>query len=153
MNILNGQVSADNKARLVFLRWENPLPGSRAFSHFLLRDSRLDPSAVKEVIGEIPTDPVLQNRTWYAFYRTVKDVPEVVDVHRHFLFARDYTSFSVMLFIVAAPLSFLFMPWRDAALYSVLLILQYLMASQAGRTYGARFVTTVLAQAQPSPNG
>lgn len=151
VSILNGQLGADNKARLVFLRWRHPLPGSRAFSHFLHRDPRLNPAAVQRLVGDLPRDPVEQNRTWYAIYQTVRDVPVVADVHRHFLFARDYTSFAAMLFCMAAPLSFWLMPWRDAALYSVLLVSQYLLASQAGRTYGARLVTTVMAQAQSQP--
>ncbi len=153
VGILNGQVGADNKARLVFLRWQHPLPGSRAFSHYLHRDPRLDPAAVERLVGDLPREPVAQNRAWYAVYKTVKDVPEVADVHRHFLFARDYATFAAMLFCVAAPLSFWLMPWRDAALYSILLVLQYLVASQAGRTYGTRFVTTVLAQAQAQSHG
>jgi len=39
--ILNGILSPDAKARIVFWRWRHPLPGCRAFSHYLKKDVRI----------------------------------------------------------------------------------------------------------------
>ena len=38
--VLNGLLSADVKAKLVFLRWRDPLPGHRAFSRYAKSDPR-----------------------------------------------------------------------------------------------------------------
>lgn len=146
IGILNGQVSADNKARLVFLRWRHPLPGSRAFTYFMLKDARVSPAAVEKTVGTLPGHPDDQNRTWFQLYLQVQNRPEVLDVHRQFLFARDYTTFSAMFLCAAVPTGFWLMRWSEAAGYSVVLVLQYLIAANAGRNYGQRFVTTVLAK-------
>src|ERR1700757_3287650 len=40
--VLNGLLSADAKARVVFLRWRHALPGHRAFSVHAACDPRID---------------------------------------------------------------------------------------------------------------
>jgi len=44
--VLNGLVSADAKAMLVFLRWHHALPGHRAFSVLERRMARFRPALV-----------------------------------------------------------------------------------------------------------
>jgi hypothetical protein len=56
--VLNGLVSADMKARLVFLRWHYALPGHRAFSKYAVRDPRIDSSSLEKLHGgPLPVDP------------------------------------------------------------------------------------------------
>ena len=43
--------SAGMKARLVFLRWKNALPGHRAFSIYGLSDPRVDMDRIKKSLG------------------------------------------------------------------------------------------------------
>src|SRR5688572_21442483 len=51
---INAFFSSTAKARFVFLRWNNPLPGSRAFSHFVKTDSRIDVEKLKKKTGAFP---------------------------------------------------------------------------------------------------
>jgi hypothetical protein len=77
--VLNGLLPAELKARLVFLRWRNALPGHRAFSQYINSDPRIDPTAVQKAVGgSLPVDPVEQNRMWYRLYKTVENDPAVL---------------------------------------------------------------------------
>ena len=145
--VLTGVLSADIKARLVFLRWRNVLPGHRAFSVYAITDPRIDPAALTKSIGsDLPVNPVDQNRTWYRLYRTIEGDPAVRQVHRDFLLLRDYAGLSA-LFIVFFGAGGLYAIHSVTVglLYLVLLVLQYLVVRQAAANYGIRLVTTVLA--------
>jgi hypothetical protein len=90
--VLNGLLSADMKARLVFLRWHHALPGHRAFSKYAVSDARIDLAALERLHGcPLPVDPVEQNRVWYRIYKTVENDQAVRQVHGDFLLLRDYT--------------------------------------------------------------
>lgn len=146
VGVVNGLLSSDTKARLVFWRWSNPLPGSFAFSHYAVRDSRIDLDALQKKVGPFPSRPYEQNTRWYALYRSVRNEPAVVQVHRNFLFTRDYAGMAFVLLIVAGAIGF----WEissqvTASIYAGILLLQYLLVRHAARNYGIRFVTTVLA--------
>jgi hypothetical protein len=83
--VLNGLLPASAKARLVFLRWRNALPGHRAFSRYMTADPRIDPAAAKKAIGgPLPVDAVEQNQVWYRLYKKVENDPAISQVHRIF---------------------------------------------------------------------
>ena len=151
--VLNGVLSAEAKARLVFLRWHNALPGCRAFSKYAGADPRIDPVALSKIRGSpFPTDPMDQNRAWYRLYKTVDKDPAVVQVHRDFLLLRDYTGFSVLFVAFYGAAGLYAIPsTKIGLLYLVFLILQYVVVRQAASNYGIRFVTTVLAQKAAAP--
>jgi hypothetical protein len=50
-SVTNGLLSANMKARLVFLRWMYALPGHRAFSKYALADPRIDLARLKKSLG------------------------------------------------------------------------------------------------------
>jgi hypothetical protein len=82
--VANGLLSADMKARLVFLRWNHALPGHRAFSNYAVSDPRVHIAKLKKACGkEFPDDPVEQNRTWFRFYKTVENNHAVAQVSYH----------------------------------------------------------------------
>jgi hypothetical protein len=145
--VLNGVLSAEAKARLVFLRWHHALPGHRAFSQHAGSDPRIDPAALLRIHGAaFPTDPVEQNRAWYRIYKTVDKDPAVVQVHRDFLLLRDYTGLAALfvVFFGAAGL-YAINSLSIRLAYLLLLALQYGIVRQAAGNYGIRMVTTVLA--------
>src|SRR5437870_5022806 len=55
--ILNAQLSADMKSRIIFMRWSNPLPGCEAFSRHAKQDQRIDIAALQRLCGRLPEDP------------------------------------------------------------------------------------------------
>lgn len=143
--VVNGLLGPLTKARLVFWRWSNPLPGSFAFSRHAARDPRIDLAALRSSLKVWPSAPHEQNALWYRLYKLVDNDPAVVDAHRYFLLTRDYTAIAFLLLLVATPLGLAFLPARSAAIYGGILLLQYLLGRQAASNYGVRFVTTVLA--------
>lgn len=144
--VINAQLSPEMKARVVFMAWRDPLPGCKAFSCHAQSDSRVDVACLELTYGPLPTVPREQNALWYKLYKTIEQEPAVKQVHRAFLFTRDYTSLALMFVIVLGVVGFIQIPsMRVALIYVGLLLLQFLLAGQAARTHGKRFVTTVLA--------
>lgn len=144
--ILNAQLSAETKCRVVFLRWRNPLPGCEAFSRYSKEDARVDLSGIARLYGPLPEDPREQNALWYRMYRSLNAEASVAQAHRSFLFSRDYACIALMLVVGLGALGFFQIESKAiAAIYLVVLLIQFVAVSQASRNHGRRFVTTVLA--------
>jgi len=146
--VLNGLLSAEAKARLVFLRWRHALPGHRAFTDHAVRDPRIDVAAIENIHGgALPVDPVEQNRAWYRLYKSVENDTAVRQVHRDFLLLRDYTGLcAVFIVLYGAAGVFAIPSVKVALIYLALLGLQFIFVRQAASNYGTRMVTTVLAR-------
>jgi hypothetical protein len=151
--VLNGLLPASAKARLVFLKWRNPLPGHRAFSRCMSADPRIDPAAVQRAIGgPLPVDAVEQNQVWYRLYKKVENDPAISQVHRDFLLTRDYTALAVLFLIFYGGAGYYSIPsLKIATIYAVLLLIQCIVVRQAAFHYGIRFVTSVLARIGTNP--
>ena len=146
-SIVNGLLSANMKARLVFSRWTNALPGHRAFSQHASADPRVDLGPLEGYLGDkFPDGPEAENKAWYRIFKEVETAPEVNHIHRELLFARDYTSFSLIFLLVLGPAALVLAQTSRVALaYCFALLLQFMVVRHAAATYGARFVCTVLA--------
>ena len=146
--ILDGLLSADTKARIVYCRYHHPLPGSRAFSVHLLQEPRADPRRLARHWGALPADPVAQNRLWYRIFRSVEDEVRVREAHRAWLFARDLSAYAALFLIIFGIATLTAgSQWVVASWYLVSLATQLAASMAAARTYGVRFVRTVLAVA------
>lgn len=146
--VMNGLLADMAKARLVFWRWWNPLPGCRAFSELMNTDPRIDAEALKAKHAPLPQDPREQNSLWYRLYKVHSKVVTVSEAHRLYLLTRDMTALSV-LFAVMFPVSVLYVSVEAerTLLYCGILVTQYLVLSTSARNYGNRFVLNVLAVA------
>ncbi|MBV8811994.1 MAG: hypothetical protein JO033_25280 [Acidobacteriaceae bacterium] len=146
--VLNGLVSADMKARLVFLRWQHALPGYCAFTKYAVRDPRIDVAVLEKLHGgALPVDPIAQNRAWYRLYKTVENDQAVRQVHRDFLLLRDYTALSALFLALYGAAGLYAIPsLKVGFVYLLLLVGQYAIARQSASNYGIRMVTTVLAR-------
>jgi len=146
LTVANGLIDPLTKARLVFWRWSDPLPGCRAFSEHARRDPRIDVLSLERKLGKLPEDAREQNTTWYRLYKSVESDPAVTHNHRDFLFTRDYTSLAALLLIVLGGLPiYQTDSWSRTLPYIAFLAAQYLIARHVAKRYGHRFVTTVLA--------
>jgi len=145
--ILAGFLGDLGKARVVFWRFQNPLPGCRAFSKFIRSDPRIDYKALAGILGHFPETPHEQNALWYKLYKAHADKLTVAQAHRVYLLTRDLAAGSFVLmfaFVLAASIS-------DASLstklgYGGFLVTQYAITACAARNYGNRFVTNVLVE-------
>lgn len=144
--LVDGLLSADTKARIVYWRWRHPLPGSRAFSRHLLVEPRADPDRLLALWGPFPGEPARQNRLWYRIYQSTEKEIRVQEAHRAWLFSRDLAAHTFLFvgLLGSAALIFEVSP-SIRGLYLLALGLQYIVAALAARTYGVRFVRTVLA--------
>lgn len=149
--VLNGVLSADMKARLVFWRWRDTLPGHRAFSKHGPADPRVDMSLIEKTYGPLPAVPAEQNRLWFRMYKQVENAPGVLLVHKDFLLTRDYTGLAFLFLLLLSPVAaYLIANNLTRLAYAGLLTAQYFIARQAAHTYGVRMVTTVLSQTVPA---
>lgn len=154
--ILNGLLTSNLKAILVFWRVTDVYPGCRVFSRLINKDSRIDRLALSQVYGDLPTEPDLQNKLWYKIYKKYEFDPMVFQSHRNFLLSRDLTSLGFLFFIIYSIASVISMFVHNASLKSLLfyvgyLALQYIILAHVSRIYGNRFVCNVLAKASNTP--
>jgi hypothetical protein len=143
--VLNGLLGDLAKARIVFWRWNNPLPGCRAFTELIHTDPRIDVNALKARHGNPPEDPKQQNALWYKLYKKHTGSVIISEAHRIYLLTRDMTALSV-LFVVffSAGTSMSPVSGKVIAIYVVALLVQYLILSVSAKNYGARFALNVL---------
>lgn len=149
--ILDGIVTSDFKAVLVYWKWRNPLPAHAAFSVHGRKDSRVDMKVLEEEHGPLPTAPAEQNQLWYKLAKATSDRASVDEAHYSWLLARDLTNLSFALLIVSAGLAatLRFGGWEGIVLVGTQGLL-FLVLSQVAANKGIRFVTTVLAEAAAS---
>jgi hypothetical protein len=151
--LLNGVLSATMKSRLVFLRWNDPLPGCRAFSRYAAADPRIDTERLRaELGGSLPKESHEENRTWYRLLKEVESAPEVEQAHKDFLLMRDYAGLSLLFLVCFGASSFVFVePLKVAICYFIALCGQLIVVRHVAATYGVRFVCTVLALKSAAP--
>jgi hypothetical protein len=145
--ILTGFFNDVAKARLVFFRWIDPLPGCRVFSEMLQTDPRIQVDVLKKKYGEFPQRPNEQNALWYSIYKKYSNNALVKDAHKLYLLTRDMTGLSMTFFVIFSPITFLLAANKKAAVfYSVSLFIQYLIVAASARSYGRRFVLHVIVE-------
>jgi hypothetical protein len=145
--VLSGVLGDLAKARLVFWRWKNPLPGCRAFSELVNTDPRIDVAALKAKHGAFPRSPKEQNALWFQIYKKHAEALTVSEGHRFYLLTRDMASLSLIFAIVFSLWALLSPVQRGVAFtYCAVLLGQYLVVATSARNYGRRFVLNVLTE-------
>ncbi len=148
VGVLNHQIDAIAKARLVFWRIHDPLPGSAAFTRWGPSDARVDMDTLQRKFGPLPTDAKAQNALWYKLYKSVESEAAVEQAHREYLFTRDYCFLATLMLIGLGALAIItFASVGNVMLYLLILTAQFLMTGQAARVHGRRLISTVLATA------
>jgi len=144
--ILIGIFTADFKAKLVFLRSKNVLPGHRAFSQLGKKDSRFIITDLERLLGNLPVDPIKQNALWYKLFKKCEHESSVADAHRIFLLTRDLTAIS-FLFLCLGTLSIIIQHSNilTTLWYAIYMLVHFLVIGLTARHYGNRFVCNVLA--------
>lgn len=155
--ILNGLLTSNIKASLVFWKRKNALPGYNIFTNLSDEDSRIDKSILKRKYGELPVKPHEQNRLWYKIYKQYEYDPMIFDSQRNFLISRDMASLSIIFIfifpLVASILYYLFnIPFKWLLGYVCILIIQYVVLMIVSRNWGNRFAFNVLAKSCADDN-
>lgn len=143
--LINGILSSNQKAILVFWRRKNVLPGSRAFSLHGKNDPRVDMQRLSALHGPLPILPDEQNSLWYKLYRINNNEVSVIKSHKDFLLARDMVAI-ISLYIAFAGIPMLFLGMSPFTYYYLLILFfQYFYIMRVAQNHGRRFVTNVLA--------
>lgn len=144
--VLLGLIPPNLRDRLVHLRWNNPLPGARAFSRIGPKSSRVDLAVVDTKFGPLPDEPADQDRLFYRIYREHREEIGVLDAHRSYLATRDIATIDVLIFLLA-PWFALWMTGdaKRAGVYALGLLAAYLLFAIAAKNYALRMVQNVLA--------
>jgi len=143
--IVNGLLTPEIKASLVFWKAKNALPGCRSFSVLARKDNRIDMDRLSEIYSPLPKLPQQQNKLWYKIYKLNRDDQAIQSSHRRFLLGRDLTAIA-FLFLVFSGLPFWVLGDSNInLLYFICLISLYMLLVLVTRNYGNRFVTNVLA--------
>src|SRR5208282_4602204 len=162
IRVINGLIDGKNKNRLVYWKYQHPLPGSRAYTVYAKNDDRFTQDDVLKKLRDglkgteternkerekIMASPTKQNDRWYSeVYYPVQDKPAVQQAERNFLFTRDYTAISfVMLIVLGAAGYSVIDSTVKWGLYCGGLFLQYLLVRHAARNYGIETVTNAFA--------
>jgi hypothetical protein len=143
--ILNGLLTPNQKAILVFWRFRHILPGNRAFSFHAHKDARIDSKNLALLYPNLPRNPVDQNRLWYKIYKSNSGDIAIVKSHKDFLLARDLTSMSFLFLIGIGIPSLILVRQPIKWYYAVFLLIQYLIMVILAKNHGNRFVRNVLA--------
>lgn len=147
VSIANGLVGSDTKAKIVFWRWNHPLPGTRVFSELIKRDNRINQSKAElQIKGISNFSPDEQNILWFEYYASVQANPLVISSERGYLFYRDYAS---MLVIFSIPALFFGYYYSESAhnsvAYAISMAIQCFLVMPVAIRTGNRFATTVVA--------
>lgn len=153
--ILEGIMSSNLKATLVFLRVRNPLPGTRAFSYIARDDPRINTGSLKKMYdNKLPKSPKQQNDAWYKLYKKYSLNPVVAESHKSFLLTRDLASITLILIpVVLMSHIILSTNWSLIWLNIVLLFIFLISLIAAANNYGNRFVANVLVEATINSQG
>jgi hypothetical protein len=143
--ILNGIISSNLKAIIVFWKIKNPLPACRAFSYFADYDDRIDKNYLIQKFNPLPVTPKQQNSLWYKIYKEHQENPIIKKSHKDFLLARDISSIALLFFFFGGVSILIISPHAFKWLYISFLLLQYLIFAIIAQNHGNRFVCNTLA--------
>lgn len=147
--VLEGLISSNAKAKIIFWRIKNPLPGTRAFSDIIKKDQRADVSSLKKLFPDgFPKDPSSQNAEWYKLYRKYSSTGTVFEAHRAFLLTRDLAAMTLILipFSIIGHI-LLSVAKMKILLHALILSALFIINNVSSQNYGNRFVANVLVEA------
>lgn len=147
--LFSGLVSSELKAKLVFWRIKNALPGHRAFSDLVPNDARINMKLLEKKMETIPIDPREQNTSWYSLYKKFEEAPIVRNSHRNFLLARDLSTIS-FIFSLFGTIGLIFgcLHFKVILIYLVVMVAQYAVFAIVAQNHGNRFVCNVISEYQ-----
>lgn len=143
VSIFNGAVPRLVKERFVF--WPAPRPGSRAFSHFMFKDSTINRKALYDHFDTLPSDPDQQNAIWAGWLNEFANDERVRPTYGLYLFARDWTTVALTTLILAGPIAgWLAENTKLALWYAAVLLCQCALARWLAGVQGEQLVMSVM---------
>lgn len=143
--IINGLISSDQKAVIIFWRIKNPLPACKAFSDYAKKDDRVDFNRLKSTYSPLPETAKEQNSLWYKIYKSFQEDPVVKKSHKDFLLGRDLTAIALLFLIVGGVAGIILITGSIKWWYLIFALVQYFILAVVTQNHGKRLVCNVLA--------
>ncbi len=145
--ILTSLLSSNTKYKLIFFRFNNPLPGSRAFSKLMFKDPRIDVVNLEKKYSPFPEKASEQNSLWYKIYQKHRNNNIVIASHRKFLLLRELATISFLLWLAVIIVLFIFKSeFSNSNDYIIFLLVQFILLNVGARNLGVRFTCNVLTE-------
>lgn len=150
--LLLGLINPSWRDRIMHWRWQDPLPGSRAFTRVGPLSGNVNMTTLEALYGPLPLAGKEQNQLFYRVYREFRDDVGVLDAHGRYLAARDIGTITALVMIPLTWLAWWTSGNGDRALgYGLVLLLVYALCVVAAKNYSWRMVQHVLALASSKP--
>lgn len=146
---VNELMRGEFKARLLFLRWTNALPGTRAFTELAPGDPRIDLTVLAKRFGkpDLPTAAEEQNKLWYRIMKANESRPSVAYAHQYYLLMRDLTFVTAILALITVVVLVVMRSAPGVWLVTLAFIAAELALSvSSGRSLANDFVRNALAE-------
>lgn len=151
---LDGILPARFRDRLVHLRWNDPMPGSRAFSDIVKTDSRIDIKNLKAKHGRFSKKPADQNKLFYKLYQSVAKLASIESGHKSYLLTRDLATITYILTTPAVIMAcYPIFDKSKAGIIAIAGISLAIIFSVAAKNHSGRFVANVLAASSTAIDG
>lgn len=134
------------KHRLIYARWNYPLPGSRVFTDLLSKDSRISCEDLAAQYGDLPAKPDEQNALWYKIYKTKQTDKVVLNSHGRWLLFRDVLAVAIVLAIPSTVFTYWNVGGKMGTFFTILYLLLIVALWICARNTGQRFACNVLAR-------
>ena len=146
--ILEGILSSNLKAIIVFNRIKYPLPGYRVFTEIASRDNRINLQKLTERYNnKLPSEPAAQNSEWFRLYKLYEKVDVVEESHKSFLMTRDLLALSIILLILSTILHFALGTSALNIIYSTIIYAALIIIFKiSAKNYGNRFTANVIVE-------
>lgn len=145
--VLTGILSSSLKAKIIFWKTKNALPGHRVFTKLMYNDHRIDIDKLKSKTSNLPNDPEKQNILWYSIYKKYSEKVTVKQSHKNFLLSRDISIIS-LLFAFIGTIGYILMKisFSQIVLFVSIMILQHIIFLIVARNHGNRMVCNVIVE-------
>ena len=146
--ILEGILSSNIKAIIVFNRIKFPLPGCRIFTDIAYRDHRIDMKKLKGIYNNnLPSEPESQNSEWFRLYKLYEKVEVIEESHKSFLLTRDLLALSIILIILSTVLHIIVGTDFQNIMYSITIYIVLIIVFKiSAYNYGNRFTANVIVE-------
>jgi hypothetical protein len=146
--ILEGILSSNLKAIIVFHRIKNPLPGCRVFTEIARKDSRINMQKLAEKYdNKLPSEAASQNSEWFRLYKLYEKVEVVEESHKSFLMTRDLLALSIILLILSTILHIALGTSAINIIYSTMIYVALIIVFKiSAQNYGNRFTANVIVE-------
>jgi len=146
--ILEGVLSSNLKAIIVFNRIKYPLPGCRIFTEIAPKDHRIDMQKLNERYNnKLPSEPASQNIEWFRLYKLYEKVEVIEESHKSFLLTRDLLAQSIILLVLSTILHIAVGSSALNIIYSIIIYFTLIIVIRvSAKNYGNRFTANVIVE-------